>query len=52
VKTIRERQEERRQLKLEEIERSISQGSLVIRQMSPAERAKYPPREQSPRRRR
>jgi hypothetical protein len=51
VKTLAQRQEERRQAKLEEIERDVARGTLVIRKMTSAERAKYPPRERPPKRR-
>jgi hypothetical protein len=44
MKTIREQQEERRQLKLSEIRRKVKKGSLVIRKMTPEERSKYPVR--------
>jgi hypothetical protein len=44
MKTPAERQRERREEKLQEIERDVRDGSLVIRRMTPAERAKYPPR--------
>jgi hypothetical protein len=38
------RQEKRRQEKLDLIQQQIDEGSLTIRQMTPEERAKYPPR--------
>jgi hypothetical protein len=44
MKTIREQQEERRQLKLSEIRRKVQKGSLVIRQMTPEERSTFPVR--------
>ena len=43
MSTARERQEERRQERLREVERQIARGSLVVRQMTPAERAAHPP---------
>jgi hypothetical protein len=49
VKTPAERQQERRQAKLDEIERDVARGTLVIRKMTAAEREKYPPREREPR---
>jgi hypothetical protein len=52
VKSQVERERERRQAKLEEIERAVEQGSLVIREMTEAERAKYPARPRSTKRRR
>ena len=39
AKTVRERQEERREEKLQEIKRQIKDGSLVVRKMTKAERA-------------
>jgi hypothetical protein len=50
MKTVRQRAEERRQAKLALVRRQIEDGSLVIRQMTPEERAKYPPRTGPPRR--
>lgn len=52
MKTPAERQLERHEEKLKEIERAVDAGSLVIRTMTPAERAKYPPRPRPERRRR
>ena len=43
MKTAKERAEERRQEKLAAVERQIRDGSLVVRQMTDAERARYPP---------
>jgi hypothetical protein len=51
VKTQAERDRERRKAKLEEIERDVERGSLVIREMTKAERDKYPPKPRSPKRR-
>jgi hypothetical protein len=44
MKTPAERRQERREEKLEQIAREVQAGSLVIRRMTPAERAKYPRR--------
>jgi hypothetical protein len=44
LKTTRERQEERRALKLEEIQQQVTEGSLVIRQMTEEEQKRYAPR--------
>lgn len=44
MKTTRERAEEKRQEKLEQVREQVEDGSLVIRQMSDAERRLYPPR--------
>jgi hypothetical protein len=44
VKTPAQRQQERREAKLEQIEKDIKSGSLVVRQMTAAERKKNPPR--------
>jgi hypothetical protein len=43
MKTIREQVEERRQSKLKSIRRQVKTGRLVVRQMTPAERAEFPP---------
>jgi hypothetical protein len=50
MKTLAQRQEERRKLQLELMERQIKDGTLVVRQMTPEERAKFPPRPQPKRR--
>ena len=39
MKTIREREDERRQEKLREMRRQIKDGSLVVRRMTAEERA-------------
>jgi hypothetical protein len=44
MKTVHERQEEQRQAKLARIRHQIKQGTLVVRQMTDAERAKFPER--------
>ena len=44
VKTPKERQDEKRQAKLDEIQEQIESGDLVVRKMTPAERKKFPPR--------
>ena len=44
VKTPKERQDEKRQAKLEEIQQQVDSGDLVIRKMTKAERKKFPPR--------
>ena len=43
MKTPRERQDERRELKLEEIRQQVTDGSLVIRKMTEEERKRYGP---------
>jgi hypothetical protein len=50
MKTVAQRAEERRQAKLALVRQQINDGSLVIRQMTSEERAKYPPRTRPPRR--
>jgi len=45
MKTMRERAEERRRSKLDAIGRQIRSGKLVVRQMTAAERAQFPPAE-------
>lgn len=44
MKTARERAEEKRQEKLEVVREQVRNGSLVIRQMTAAERRRYPQR--------
>lgn len=44
VKTPKERQEEKRQAKLDEMQQQIDSGELVVRKMTAAERKKFPPR--------
>ncbi len=46
------RQQERHDEKLKEIRQQVAKGTLVIRKMTSEERAKYPPREADPSRRR
>ena len=41
--TPRERAEAQRQTKLVSIRRQVKAGKLVVRQMTPAERAEFPP---------
>jgi hypothetical protein len=43
VSTARERAEQKRREKLALIRQQLQSGALTIRQMTPAERAKYPP---------
>lgn len=45
MKTARERQEEQKRAKLALIRKQVKAGKLVIRQMTPEERKKFPPRE-------
>ena len=44
MKSPKERAEERRQEKLDEIQAQVADGSLKIRKMTPAEREQNPPR--------
>jgi len=44
VSTHRQRSEEKRQAKLDDIQQQIAAGKLVVRKMTPAERAKFQPR--------
>jgi hypothetical protein len=41
------RQQEKHEEKLRDIREQVAQGRLVIRQMTPDERKRYPPREAS-----
>jgi hypothetical protein len=52
MKTPRERAEERRQAKLEQVREQVQNGSLIIRPMTEEERRRYPPRPADPKRRR
>jgi hypothetical protein len=49
--TPKERQEEQRREKLRQMEEQIRTGSLVVRQMTPEERERNPPRPPRPKRR-
>ena len=46
AKTQAQRQQEAREAKLEQIQKDIEAGSLVVRKMTKAEREKFPPREE------
>ena len=48
MKTSRERAEEKREAKLEQVREQVQSGSLVIRQMTDEERRRYPPRPARP----
>jgi hypothetical protein len=52
AKTQRERAEEKREEKLALIREQIKDGTLTIRQMTPEERKKDPPRKREPKKRR
>jgi hypothetical protein len=52
AKSQAERDREKRQAKLEDIQRDVESGSLVIRKMTKVEREKYPPRDRPAKRRR
>jgi hypothetical protein len=42
---IQLRQQEKHQQKLRDIREQVAEGTLVIRQMTPEERERYPPRD-------
>ncbi len=48
MKTPKERADERRQEKLEEIQDQVDRGLLSIRKMTPEERKKNPPKPRKP----
>ena len=48
MKSARQREEERRQKKLDEVQRQVDEGSLTIRKMTPEEREKNQPRSDRP----
>jgi hypothetical protein len=52
VTTPKERAEQKRREKLARIREQLDSGELTIRQMTPAERKKHPPRSAEPRRKR
>jgi hypothetical protein len=52
VSTTNERAEQKRREKLALIREQVDSGELTIRQMTPAEREKHPPRPAKPRRKR
>lgn len=47
-KTQQERQAEKRRERLDEIQKQIDDGSLVVRKMTPAERKRHAPRPPRP----
>ncbi|HET9720544.1 MAG TPA: hypothetical protein VFP55_10730 [Solirubrobacteraceae bacterium] len=51
MKSARERAEEKRAEKLEQVREQVRSGSLVIRQMTDEERRRYPPVTAQPKRR-
>jgi hypothetical protein len=51
ISATRQQQEKKREKSVEEFGRQIEDGSLVLRQMTPAERKANPPRERPPKRR-
>ena len=51
TKTVHQRQEEKRQVKLAEMEEQIKEGTLLVRKMTAAERKKFPPLNRSKKRR-
>jgi hypothetical protein len=51
MKTQQQRTQERRQAKLELIQEQIDAGKLVVRKMTPEERAKFPARPATTKRR-
>jgi hypothetical protein len=50
MKSIEERRQERRREKLAAVQAQIRSGSLVVRQMTAAERERNPPRPAPPKR--
>jgi hypothetical protein len=48
LKSQQERQADRRQAKLDEVQRQIDSGSLTVRQMTDEERARNQPRPPKP----
>jgi hypothetical protein len=52
MKTAKERAEEQKRAKLALIRKQVKTGKLIIREMTPAERKKYPPRPAQPKSRR
>ena len=50
MKTTQERQADRRRAKLDEVDRQVREGSLVVRQMTDDERARNQPKPPRPKR--
>jgi len=50
MKTIRQQEDERRRAKLAHVRRKMADGSLVVRQMTREERARYPAAAPKPKR--
>jgi hypothetical protein len=48
VSPTRQRQDAKREQNIAEFERQVQEGSVVVRQMTPAERKANPPREAPP----
>jgi hypothetical protein len=50
LKSQRERDQEKREQKMRDIDEAVEGGRLVIRSMTPAERKRFPARERPPKR--
>jgi hypothetical protein len=50
MKTQRERDQEKRDQRLRDMNEAVEDGRLVIRRMTQAERKRFPPKERTPRR--
>ena len=48
ISPTRQRQDAKREQSMAEFERQVEEGSVVVRQMTPAERKANPPREAPP----
>jgi hypothetical protein len=48
MKSMRQKAEEKREAKLEQVREQVASGSLVIRPMTDDERRRYPPRPVAP----
>jgi hypothetical protein len=51
MSTQRERDAEKRKQKMRDIDEAVEEGRLVIRKMTPAERKRFPARDERPRKR-
>jgi hypothetical protein len=51
MSTQRERDAEKRKQKMRDIDEAVEEGRLVIRKMTPAERKRYPAKDERPRKR-
>jgi hypothetical protein len=52
ARTVRQQQDRKREEKLQEVQKQVEEGSLVIRKMTKKERSANPPRPRKPKKKR